>query len=83
MNLKQIAGMIITFLGIILMFYSYLANWKNGMIAGDDAYTFVAGTIFLIAGPGFWIGEVPKEVAARVRTEILGAKKEIEKGEKK
>jgi hypothetical protein len=39
-----------------------------------DALLFVFGTYFIIAGPVFWIGEVPREVIARVRKEALGGK---------
>lgn len=82
MNAKQIGGMLSTFLGIILMFYSYIISLMTSStpkIQGDHAYMFVLGTVLLLIGPGLWIGEVPKEVIARVKTQALGAKKEEEK----
>ncbi|MGB9785276.1 MAG: hypothetical protein ACP5LZ_04635 [Fervidicoccaceae archaeon] len=86
MKAKQILGAIATFLGIVLMFYAYISSLSavpKPEMTGNDAYMFVLGTIFLLVGPGFWIGEVPREVAARVKMQAMAAKKEqtIEKKE--
>ncbi|MEM3969919.1 MAG: hypothetical protein QXR98_03710 [Fervidicoccaceae archaeon] len=76
MGLKNILGMIMTFLGAALLLHGlYIGLTHNPRgIFGEDSLTFIVGTYLLIAGPGYWLGEVPKEVLSRVRKEALGAK---------
>jgi hypothetical protein len=76
MGIKNIIGMIMTFIGIGLMGYGlYIGVVSHPhAISSMDALLFVFGTYFIIAGPAFWIGEVPREVIARVRKEALGGK---------
>jgi uncharacterized membrane protein len=73
---KNFAGMIMTLLGIALMVYGFVTAffYHPYKIYQDNAILFIIGSYLIIAGPGFWIGEVPKEVVARVRKEALGAK---------
>ncbi len=76
MKAKNFAGMIMTLLGIALMVYGFATAffYHPYKIYQDNAILFIIGSYLIIAGPGFWIGEVPKEVVARVRKEALGAK---------
>jgi len=81
MKVKNFAGMIMTFLGITFMIYGFATAffYHPYKIYEDNAIIFILGSYLIIAGPGFWIGEVPKEVVARVRKEALGAKEEVKK----
>jgi len=80
MGAKNIAGMLMTILGAILLLHGLYIGYTNSPrgIPGDQAITFIVGTYLLIAGPGYWLGEVPKEVLARVRKEAMGAKEKEE-----
>ncbi len=78
MYTKNYIGMILTLLGVLFMAYPLAVGiFSTPMkISSIDALLFIVGSYFIIAGVGFWIGEVPKEVIARVRKEIMGAKEE-------
>lgn len=81
MKAKNFAGMIMTIMGIVFMIYGFATAflYHPFEIYQYNAIIFIFGSYLIIAGPGFWIGEVPKEVIARVRKEALGAKEEAKK----
>jgi len=65
---KELVGMLITVLGLVLLFYelAYVGLTKGAIgVKGDvssDAILITAGWMLILVGPALWFGEVPVNI---------------------
>ncbi|MEM0378342.1 MAG: hypothetical protein QXP68_06805 [Thermosphaera sp.] len=58
MKPKEMVGLIITIIAIIILFYTFIST--GGVVTGDNAtLAATAGFILILLGPWLWLGEVP------------------------
>jgi len=68
MRVKEIVGMLITVLGLVLLLYgfAYVGLTKSAIgvkgAVSTDAVLVVAGWMLILLGPALWFGEVPVNI---------------------
>jgi hypothetical protein len=65
MDVKEVIGVLITLVAIIVLVYAYASAYAmaGGQVKGDIAlYAAICGFIVILLGPYLWLGEVPTAV---------------------